>query len=182
MALIAKLRDVEQQILRTTQVVELHTKLAQGLLKCEQDDVTPTSEVLALVESVERAQTDLAVVTQHLVQIIKRRLNALGPAPDQRSLDGDETETEDELEEVELDPQDDEPIEEWGNGDNGLTDTTLENTGLEQSGAEHAGIVEPRRGGEFEAGHEHTMLERPRMLPDQARLAYSNVTSQLRVQ
>ncbi|KAE9287339.1 hypothetical protein PF008_g26433 [Phytophthora fragariae] len=133
MALTAKLRDVEQQLLRVTKVVELHLELTERSLKCEHDDITPISEVLLLVESVERAQTDLVMVTQHLVEIVKRHLPALTPALEQRSIDGDETETDDELEEVpQVDKDEQAQNRECGDGDNRLNDFTLEDIGLEQ--------------------------------------------------
>ncbi|KAJ8575535.1 hypothetical protein ON010_g3680 [Phytophthora cinnamomi] len=89
MSLLVMLRDVEEQFLRVTRVVELHLKLTEGSLECELGQLTSISEVLVLVGSVEGAQTTLATVTQRLVEIIKHQIQAPTPTLPDFDVSGD---------------------------------------------------------------------------------------------
>ncbi|POM79145.1 Hypothetical protein PHPALM_3238, partial [Phytophthora palmivora] len=74
MALVAKLEDVEQQLLRATQVVQLHVRLADGLPSSHNPpelDQAAEMEILGLINRVERAQHGLQDITSQLLGLAK---------------------------------------------------------------------------------------------------------------
>ncbi|POM70994.1 Hypothetical protein PHPALM_12498, partial [Phytophthora palmivora] len=74
MALVAKLEDVEQQLLRATQVVQLHVRLADGLASAQNHpelDQSAEMEILGLINRVERAQHGLQNITSQLLGLAK---------------------------------------------------------------------------------------------------------------
>lgn len=75
MALSAKLQDVEQQLTRATQIVQLHVKITDDLLSSKgpvELDAPVGSPILGLIDSVERAQRGLQMVTTQLLDLAKR--------------------------------------------------------------------------------------------------------------
>ncbi|KAG6946015.1 hypothetical protein JG688_00016262, partial [Phytophthora aleatoria] len=91
--LVAKLRDAEQQLTRVLQVIELHVEFTDASLRANGGKETSQSEVQALVEGVERLQNQLQTATSQLVALARRSVENQSVIDD-----GDDTETEDEME------------------------------------------------------------------------------------
>ncbi|KAE8893196.1 hypothetical protein PF003_g22502 [Phytophthora fragariae] len=94
MTLAAKLQDVELQLQRVTQVVQLHVKLTEASVNAKGPPELDAS-VLALVDGVERAQSDLHEATTQLLTLAK--CVGAGKAVEEEG-DGGDTETEYEME------------------------------------------------------------------------------------
>ncbi|KAF1774916.1 hypothetical protein GQ600_6058 [Phytophthora cactorum] len=73
MAFVAKLQDVEQQLLRATQVVQLHVRLADTG-PAELDEAEEKG-IVGFIESVERAQRGLENITTQLLVLAKCRVS-----------------------------------------------------------------------------------------------------------
>ncbi|ETL79939.1 hypothetical protein L917_19515 [Phytophthora nicotianae] len=122
MELSAKLRDAEQQLTRALQAIELHVERANASLRTNGGQETPQSEVQELVERVERVQNQLETATSQLVALAKRSVEKQPEADD-----GDDTETEDEME-IKEEPQISIKVE--------LTDEQAENCGSSSLGVD----------------------------------------------
>ncbi|KAG3029952.1 hypothetical protein PC121_g8488 [Phytophthora cactorum] len=73
MAFVAKLQDVEQQLLRATQVVQLHVRLADtGPAELEEAE---EKGIVGFIESVERAQRGLENIMTQLLVLAKCRVS-----------------------------------------------------------------------------------------------------------
>ncbi|OWZ23971.1 hypothetical protein PHMEG_0001056 [Phytophthora megakarya] len=99
MTIIEKLRDVEGQLVRVTQSVQLHMNLTKASLTREGADFAAESDVLPLIRIVESPQKDLDTAIKYFVEIIKGRLHYY-PIIKQEGTDDDETESEDEEQKI----------------------------------------------------------------------------------
>ncbi|KAG7402285.1 hypothetical protein PHYBOEH_003544 [Phytophthora boehmeriae] len=98
MAIIGKLRDVEQQLLRTTQVVELHVQIADTSQDSQRLGADDETQLVELVDSVERVLSGLQTATTRLLSLAKQFL------PSSTDLPDSDTETEDEAESLDEEP------------------------------------------------------------------------------
>eukprot|EP00644_Phytophthora_capsici_P011851 jgi/Phyca11/563402/estExt2_Genewise1.C_PHYCAscaffold_120103 len=72
--IVAKLQDVEQQLLHATQVVQLHVRLAdahKSSKNATDGDFDGETEILELIDRVQRAERDLQNVTTQLLALAK---------------------------------------------------------------------------------------------------------------
>ncbi|KAF4144142.1 hypothetical protein GN958_ATG06681 [Phytophthora infestans] len=98
MTLAAKLQDVEQQLLRATQVVQLHVRLTGTLASNSSTELDEAEEkkLLGLIDSVECAQMGLKNVTTQLLALATCRVSK----PPMWKKNEENTETSDNLNET----------------------------------------------------------------------------------